>query len=59
MGPIRELLQDLDSLPYPAWDLFPIEEVYFPNSQKLYSEEANKKNENSHYTHNVQVLRIS
>lgn len=36
----RSLLQDLDSLPYPAWDLFPLEEVYFPNSQVLFSEEG-------------------
>lgn len=36
----RALLQDLDSLPRPAWDLFPLEEVYFPNSQVLFSEEG-------------------
>jgi radical SAM superfamily enzyme YgiQ (UPF0313 family) len=36
----RSLLQDLDSLPYPAWDLFPLEEVYFANSQVLFSEEG-------------------
>lgn len=36
----RALLPDLDSLPYPAWDLFPLEEVYFPNSQVLFSEEG-------------------
>jgi anaerobic magnesium-protoporphyrin IX monomethyl ester cyclase len=36
----RALLQDLDSLPYPAWDLFPLEEAYFPNSQVLFSEEG-------------------
>jgi radical SAM superfamily enzyme YgiQ (UPF0313 family) len=36
----RALIQDLDALPYPAWDLFPLEEVYFPNSQVLYSEEG-------------------
>lgn len=36
----RALLQDLDSLPYPAWDLFPLEEVYFRNSQVLFSEEG-------------------
>lgn len=36
----RELLQDLDTLPYPAYDLFPLEEVYFPNSQVLFSEEG-------------------
>jgi anaerobic magnesium-protoporphyrin IX monomethyl ester cyclase len=38
-GP-RPLLEDIDALPYPAWDLFPLEEVYFPNSQFLYSEEG-------------------
>lgn len=36
----RELIDNLDVLPYPAWDLFPLEEVYFPNSQALYSEEG-------------------
>ena len=36
----RKLLEDLDSLPYPAWDLFPLEEVYFKNSQVLFSEEG-------------------
>jgi anaerobic magnesium-protoporphyrin IX monomethyl ester cyclase len=40
ISPVRELLMDLDSLPYPAWDLFPLEEVYFPNSQVLFSEEG-------------------
>jgi radical SAM superfamily enzyme YgiQ (UPF0313 family) len=40
LSPMRPLLQDLDSLPYPAWDLFPLEEVYFKNSQVLYSEEG-------------------
>jgi anaerobic magnesium-protoporphyrin IX monomethyl ester cyclase len=40
ISPARELLMDLDSLPYPAWDLFPLEEVYFPNSQMLFSEEG-------------------
>lgn len=40
LSPARELLEDLDSLPYPAWDLFPLEEVYFPNSQVLFSEEG-------------------
>lgn len=39
-SPPRDLLMDLDSLPYPAWDLFPIEEVYLPNSMSLYSEEG-------------------
>ncbi|MAO54671.1 MAG: B12-binding domain-containing radical SAM protein [Rhodospirillaceae bacterium] len=36
----RDLIPDLDVLPYPAWDLFPLEEVYFPNSQVLFSEEG-------------------
>ncbi len=36
----RKLIEDLDTLPYPAWELFPLEEVYFPNSQVLYSEEG-------------------
>lgn len=40
LSPQRQLIQDLDSLPYPAWDLFPLEEVYFPNSQVLFSEEG-------------------
>lgn len=40
MSEQRGLLHDLDSLPYPAWDLFPLEEIYFPNSQALYSEEG-------------------
>lgn len=36
----RPLIPDLDSLPTPAWELFPLEEVYFPNSQVLFSEEG-------------------
>jgi len=40
MTPQRALLDDLDSLPYPAYDLFPLEEVYFKNSQVLFSEEG-------------------
>jgi len=40
MAPARALIHDLDSLPYPAWELFPLEEVYFPNSQVLFSEEG-------------------
>ncbi len=39
-GPPRDLIDDLDSLPYPAWDLFPLEEIYFPNSASLFSEEG-------------------
>lgn len=40
MTAARSLIHDLDSLPYPAWDLFPLEEVYFPNSAALFSEEG-------------------
>jgi anaerobic magnesium-protoporphyrin IX monomethyl ester cyclase len=40
LSPARDLIDDLDSLPYPAWDLFPLEEVYFPNSQVLFSTEG-------------------
>lgn len=36
----RPVIHDLDELPWPAWDLFPLEEVYFKNSQAFYSEEA-------------------
>ena len=40
LAPPRELIEDLDSLPYPAWDMFPLEEIYFKNSQALFSEEG-------------------
>ncbi len=40
MASQRALIHDLDRLPYPAWDLFPLEEVYFPNSEMLFSEEG-------------------
>lgn len=40
MTPERKLLEDIDSLPYPAYELFPLEEVYFKNSQVLFSEEG-------------------
>ena len=36
----RALIENLDTLPYPAWDMFPLEEVYFKNSQVLFSEEG-------------------
>tara|TARA_E500000178_G_C16959303_1_gene725207 strand:- start:328 stop:1551 length:1224 start_codon:yes stop_codon:yes gene_type:complete len=36
----RDLIENLDDLPYPAYDLFPIEEVYFKNSALMYSEEG-------------------
>jgi len=35
----RPLIHDLDSLPYPAWDMLPMD-IYFSNSQMLYSEAA-------------------
>lgn len=35
----RPVIHDLDELPFPAWNLFPLEEVYFQNSQALFSEE--------------------
>ena len=35
----RPLLTDVDSLPFPAWDLFPLD-IYFRNSSLLLSEEA-------------------
>ena len=40
ISPARPLLKDLDQLPWPAWDLFPLEEIYFKNSSSLFSEEA-------------------
>ena len=40
LAPARALIPDLDALPYPAWDLFPLEEVYFQNSESLFSEEG-------------------
>lgn len=36
----RPIIHDLDKLPPPAWDLFPLEEVYFKNSASLFSEDA-------------------
>src|SRR5918994_7193675 len=39
LTPSAPLLEDLDTLPYPAWDLFPLE-VYFRNSMALFSEEG-------------------
>jgi radical SAM superfamily enzyme YgiQ (UPF0313 family) len=40
VNPEAPLLMELDTLPYPAWELFPVEEVYFKNSEFLYSEEG-------------------
>ncbi len=39
LTPERPLLHDIDALPYPAWELFPLE-IYFKNSSLLYSEES-------------------
>lgn len=39
LNPERLLLEDLDSLPYPAWEAFPLH-IYFRNSSLLLSEEA-------------------
>ncbi len=35
----RPLLEEIDSIPFPAWDLFPLD-IYFSNSSLLLSEEA-------------------
>ena len=37
---VRPNIANLDDLPWPAWHLFPLEEVYFKNSASLFSEEA-------------------
>ncbi|MGH7356563.1 MAG: B12-binding domain-containing radical SAM protein [Candidatus Rokuibacteriota bacterium] len=39
LNPEQPLLDDIDSLPYPAWELFPLA-VYFKNSRALFSEEG-------------------
>jgi hypothetical protein len=40
MNPPRALMEDLDSLPFPAWDLIPIAKytasTWFPNKVKQY-----------------------
>lgn len=36
---VRPNIQDLDMLPYPAWDLLPLD-IYFANSRTAYSEAA-------------------
>lgn len=38
LNPARPLIDDLDQLPYPAWDMLPMN-IYFKNSALLYSEE--------------------
>ncbi len=37
--PVRPNISDMDVLPYPAWDLLPMD-IYFKNSSSLYSESA-------------------
>lgn len=39
LTPSRELVKDIDQLPYPAWDMLPMD-VYFKNSSILYSVES-------------------
>ncbi|BDX07754.1 B12-binding domain-containing radical SAM protein [Planctobacterium marinum] len=39
LADIRPNIHDLDLLPWPAWDLFPLD-IYFANSSNLFSEEA-------------------
>jgi radical SAM superfamily enzyme YgiQ (UPF0313 family) len=39
LNPEQPLLTDIDGLPYPAWDLFPLD-IYFGNSMALFSEEG-------------------
>ena len=39
LNPAQPLLEDIDSLPYPAWELFPLD-IYFKNSMALFSEEG-------------------
>ena len=40
LNDIRPNISELDDIPWPAWHLFPLEEVYFKNSASLFSEEA-------------------
>jgi len=35
----QPLMEDIDQLPYPAWELFPLD-IYFKNSMALFSEEG-------------------
>ena len=39
LTPVRPLLQNMDDLPWPAWDMLPLD-IYFANSANLFSEEA-------------------
>lgn len=41
LTPVRPNINNMDILPYPAWDLLPLEEIYFPLGSSIYfSEEA-------------------
>lgn len=39
LNAVRPNIRDMDSLPWPAWDLFPLD-IYFANSANLFSEES-------------------
>lgn len=39
LNPAQPLMTDIDTLPYPAWELFPLD-IYFKNSMALFSEEG-------------------
>lgn len=39
LTPVRPNIKELDNLPWPAWDLFPLD-IYFENSANLFSEES-------------------
>ncbi|GAA5132123.1 B12-binding domain-containing radical SAM protein [Thalassotalea piscium] len=39
LTPVRPNINDLDTLPWPAWELFPLD-IYFANSANLFSEES-------------------
>jgi radical SAM superfamily enzyme YgiQ (UPF0313 family) len=39
LNPEQPLITDIDQLPYPAWELFPLD-IYFKNSMALFSEEG-------------------
>jgi len=39
LTPVRPNIADLDTLPWPAWELFPLD-IYFANSANLFSEES-------------------
>ncbi|WP_448563718.1 B12-binding domain-containing radical SAM protein [Thalassotalea ganghwensis] len=39
LTPVRPNIHDLDQLPWPAWELFPLD-IYFANSANLFSEES-------------------